>query len=58
MAKAMKARKAAEAAARARIAKVPPSETLIDRISEEDWNDPDVANWNCCAGAPQKEGGR
>lgn len=35
-------------AAFARIEAVPAGKTLIDEISEEDWHDASVAEWNIC----------
>lgn len=37
-------------AAQDRIAACPQGETLIDTLSEEDWNSPDADTWNINAG--------
>ncbi len=43
--------KASILAALSRIEDVPPSTTLIDAISDEDWNDESVADWKIEAGS-------
>ncbi len=46
---------AAISAARDRVRDIPSSPNLIDAMSEADWNDPDVQEWDITCGSEKGE---